>query len=249
MEHPKLKMKNSIEVLVLDFDGVICDSRNECLDLSLNCFLDMEPSYTFASTENSLAQANDYFLECRGLVRPARNFYLLWILAFQHPAPSCSVVELELMAPEYEAKLKEFERLFFNRRKNMLRNDPEGFIALNAFYSDVQETLDKLTLPTYIVSTKDADSIKLLLKSNNIKVENVFGFGPKSKVENIETIIAKHSVAPQAVAFVDDNPLHLDDVAKAGVRTLWASWGYGPQDFGEHRYLEQFAEIVGVIEL
>lgn len=249
MEHPKLKMNNSIEVLVLDFDGVICDSRNECLNLSLNCFLDMEPSYTLAPTGNSLAQAKDYFLEFRGLVRPARNFYLLWILAFQHPGPSCSIVEFELMALEYEGKLREFERLFFNHRKNMLRNDPEGFIALNAFYSNVQETLDKLTLPTYIVSTKDTESIKLLLKFNNIKVENVFGFGPKSKVENIKTIIAKHSVAPQAVAFVDDNPMHLADVAKAGVKTLWASWGYGPQDFGEHIYLEQFAEIVGMIDL
>ena len=80
----------------------------------------------------------------------------------------------------------QFETLFFGNRAEILANDPEAFVSLNPFYSGVVETWKAFSTPTYIVSTKDSKSIELLLRSKNISVDGVFGFGPNSKRENID---------------------------------------------------------------
>ena len=146
------------------------------------------------------------------------------------PERRLSANDFEAMASEFSDELVQFENLFFGYRAEILANDPEAFVSLNPFYSGVVETWKAFSMPTYIVSTKDRKSIELLLRSKNISVDGVFGFGPKSKRENIAMIIDKHAINPKALAFVDDNPLHLWDVANAGVQTFWASWGYGPED-------------------
>ena len=162
--------------------------------------------------------------------------------------------ERRLSANDFEAMASEF-KMSWCSSKPVLRvsrrnsaNDPEAFVSLNPFYSGVVETWKAFSMPTYIVSTKDRKSIELLLRSKNISVDGVFGFGPKSKRENIAMIIDKHAINPKALAFVDDNPLHLWDVANAGVQTFWASWGYGPEDKHEHPHLLQFAEIAKIFK-
>ena len=60
-------------------------------------------------------------------------------------------------------------------------------------------------------------------------------------------IIDKHAINPEALAFVDDNPLHLG-MAGVGVQTFWASWGYGPEDKYEHPHLQQFADIAEIFK-
>lgn len=248
MEHTELTVQCRVEVLALDFDGVICDSRHECLELSLRCFAEVSPDLYSLLAGEKMAEARSFFLERRGLVRPARNFYLLWVWAACFPERRLSANDFEAMASEFSGELVQFETLFFGNRAEILANDPEAFVSLNPFYSGVVETWKAFSMPTYIVSTKDSNSIELLLRSKNISVDGVFGFGPNSKRENIAMIIDKHAINPEALAFVDDNPLHLRDVAGVGIQTFWASWGYGPEDKYEHPHLQQFADIAEIFK-
>ena len=241
-----MKIIKSYKVLVLDFDGVICDSRNECLELSLRCFLDLEPHYFQELVGDKLEKAKEYFLKNRGLVRPARNFFALWTFAITFPERDWTVFEFELEAQKFSNKLVDFEKILFKYRKTILKNEPASFVLLNPFYGGVKKTWEKFNVPIFIVSTKDSGSIKLLLKSNGIKAQGVFGLGPKSKVENIKLILSKHDISPDDLIFVDDNPDHLNDVAQLGVKTFWASWGYGPIDLSKHTQLTKFEEIIDI---
>ena len=94
MEHTELTVQCRVEVLALDFDGVICDSRHECLELSLRCFAEVSPDrYLLAGEKMAEARA---FLSI-GLVGP--------------PATSCGsgcFPERRLSANDFEAMASEF---------------------------------------------------------------------------------------------------------------------------------------------
>ena len=161
MEHTELTAQYRVEVLALDFDGAICDSRHECLELSW-CFAEVVGSL-FPSFGRKDGQGEEYFLEHRGLVRPlATSSSCGSGRAFER---RLSANDFEAMASEFSDELVQFENLFFGYRAEILANDPEAFVSLNPFYSGVVETWKAFSMPTYIVSTKDRKSIELLLRS------------------------------------------------------------------------------------
>ena len=66
-------MKFNEAILALDFDGVICNSIDECLITSYNAFYKMEI--------NNISDIPDdiksFFYTYRYYVRPAREYYLI----------------------------------------------------------------------------------------------------------------------------------------------------------------------------
>ena len=235
-------MKN-IEVLILDFDGVLCDSREECLQLSLKCFLEVCDKDILDKINIPLTTAKEVFRSRRGYVRPAQNFFLLWSWITTFPEKKLDINQFEALSLDYKKQLRDFEILFFATRRKMISERPNEFVKLNPLYDGAKELLSTLKIPVYIVSTKDEDSISLLLKSNGVEVNKVFGFGSQSKAECVLSIISSESSQPDRTAFIDDNPAHLDDVDKVGVNTFWASWGYGPEDLVHNRKLSSLEEI------
>ena len=63
------------KVFIFDFDGVICNSIEECLIISYNAYLNNNDFFL----PHSINKRND-FIKYRYLVGPAKYFYCLWYL-------------------------------------------------------------------------------------------------------------------------------------------------------------------------
>lgn len=233
------------KILCLDFDGVIADSRAECMELSLECYMVQNESNRSHVSEN-LDAARTFFFKHRGLVRPARNFYALWHWALYKQNMTISGSALEALASEMENELDTFEKRFFAERHHRLQTDPEQFLSLNPLFSGVASTWRSLSSPLYIVSTKDKESIAFILKHHNLSSTEIFGRGTLSKVAVMNRICETNKISQADILFVDDNALHLSDAKDAGFTTCWASWGYGPPSNDSDFIALSFEDIASI---
>ena len=98
------------KVLVLDFDGVICNSIDECLLTSYNTYFgEKYKSLTSIPKDNK-----DFFYKHRQYVRPAREFSLIH-KAFADSISDFNLDKFNTMLSKETLLLDEFEKAFFQR--------------------------------------------------------------------------------------------------------------------------------------
>lgn len=218
-------------VLALDFDGVICDSVDECLITACNAWNELRGSSnritTLAEVEPSVAQR---FRQHRYLARNAPDFWPLlhWTLTGN---AILDEAELASFRMEYVGIIKRFEPVFFAERAEYRSRDPEQWLALHRFYQEFQDGWDQLKgmQPTHIITTKDLASVEYFNRHWNLDVpaENLWTNEKRlSKGAIAKGIINESNIQPEELIFVDDHPHHLQDVAATGARCFWAAWGY-----------------------
>lgn len=230
-------------IYALDFDGVICDSIHECFHNTYRAFRLIRSELDLPSQPKTLWR--EKFYEHRGLVRPARNFYLLWNLIIENLEIGTSTIEFETHAANYEGTLILFEEEFMSIRKEQLDGDPQAFFVQNPLFPAVKEIWDELPRPLYIVTTKDERITKLILEFNGLNVDGVFGKGTGHKYQTLLRLAKSHEVAVSKVYFVDDNPEFVNEADSIGVKTALSNWGYGPYGLEHGKSLDSFAQVLG----
>lgn len=218
-------------VLALDFDGVICDSVDECLITACNAWNMLQGSSTriasLAEVEPHVAQR---FRQHRHLARNAPDFWPLlhWTLTGN---TTLDEAELASFRMENTRIIKRFEPAFFAAREEYRSKDPEQWLALNRYYPEFQDGWDQLMgkYPTHIITTKDLRSVEYFNRQWNLGIppEHLWTNEQRlSKGAIAQRIINESGIRPEELFFVDDHPHHLQDVATTGACCFWASWGY-----------------------
>lgn len=230
-------------IYALDFDGVICDSIHECFHNSYRAFISVRSDLNLPNTPKDTWR--EKFYEYRGLVRPARNFYLLWDLIINKLEISLSTIEFESTVDNYDDILIEFDQEFMSIRKEQLDCDFEAFMVQNPLFPSVKEIWDELPRPLFIVTAKDEKITKLILEYNGLDVDGVFGKGSGHKYETLLKLAKSHEVPVKSVYFVDDNPEFVSEANSVGVKTALSEWGYGPYGLKSGKSLESFKQVLG----
>lgn len=210
------------KAILLDFDGVIVDSIDECFQVS---------SLAFNGVGNLVSeQEKSLFYEYRYLVQPAQNYFLLFraIKEFiQGVSEDIPKRFQELEKIENEGTLKLFEYTFFRIREYLQMN--EKLWLSSHSLSDYGKTLQNRELKNYhIVTTKNKRSVELLLSHFNIDISSIYDKedyrleGTKGKV--IDGILKKFNY--QEAIFVDDSVNHLKTIINPNVKPYFADWGY-----------------------
>ncbi|MFC1483774.1 HAD family hydrolase [Candidatus Neomarinimicrobiota bacterium] len=218
-------------VLALDFDGVICDSVDECLITACNAWNSLQGGSDWITTldevESHVAQR---FRQHRYLARNAPDFWpiLHWALSGDTILDESELASFRL---EYAGIIKRFEPTFFEARDRYRSKDPEPWMALNRFYPEFQDGWNQLKgkYPTHIITTKDLRSIQHFNQQWKLGIppEHLWTNEQRlSKAAIAQRIIDDSGIPPEELFFVDDHPHHLQDVATTGARCFWASWGY-----------------------
>ena len=231
-------------VYALDFDGVVIDSINECLNTSYEALTLIERENGRLLPQYPSLEQIKLFKARRGLVRPSRNFLALWEWVLNFPDLNHSQESFESFATSYSDKLFKFENAFHYIRSEMLNGNPQMFIKENPLFPDVKELWNELPKPLYIVSTKDEESISVILKFHNLNISGIYGRGTGSKVQTIENLAKFHSVSIGKTFFVDDNSQHALDVQANGAQVGLALWGYGPIETFKGVKLKSFKEVL-----
>jgi HAD superfamily hydrolase (TIGR01509 family) len=221
-----------VTAVALDFDGVVCDSIEECLRLSYAVFREVEhgdpadvATLLDAAPPSPLSAC---FLERRGIVRPAAHYYLLWKWLSDFPDRPLSTEEFEAMALDYGDRLRAFHDRFFRYRSAVRERNPDAWLRLNPPFPGVVAAWPRLRRqPLYIVTTKDRGAVTQFLDAHHLPATAIFAAGEfTDKGQALATIASREGCDPQDVLFVDDNASHLADAARAGTRIVWAAWGY-----------------------
>ena len=234
-------MSNNI-IYILDFDGVLCDSIDECMLTTYNAFNHTE----LINIDDIPDQFKLYFYKYRYHVRPAKE-YLLICKAYLKNKDLSYPIFVE-MRKSYEKEMKIFEDGFFNKRK-FLKKNIDIWLSYHKIYEHANQIISSLSNKFFILTTKDRNSVEMLANHFGFsnKVENIFSKEISTNKSVLFTYFFKqyHSLTNgNQVIFVDDNEFHLADVKHFPLELFFAKWGYA----GSQK-LNNFKEINSLMEL
>lgn len=208
-------------VVVLDFDGVLCDSLAEC---TLVAYLAHEglPSRSFvdpglAGVPNSVIQR---IARCRPFMRHLGHFIV--------PLRSTGVVNDRAdFNARYEEVPKASVEAFIDAAVDVRQAVRSTYEPQWLAQQHVDARLATLAAGAYIATARDAASVINILRAHAIETDRNRIFGSlREKVSALRSIATLESVDRACVVLVDDSIENCLAATAAGYGAEWASWGY-----------------------
>ena len=221
-----------IKQLVLDFDGVIVDSAQECW---LRCVDASNADDSLLNIMKNDKNKNQSFLKFRYLVGPPHEYYyLVKALENVNTGTEEEIVDKfnTFVTTNNEENAYRFKKYFFNSRKLHKKKDFSDWVSCNKVYKQVIEMAKKFMAhdKLFIATMKDEQSVADILSYNKIKcpMSHILGNSHgTNKYEHILKIIEmSKGVKNNEICFIDDNYKHLIETATIGVTMRLATWGY-----------------------
>jgi hypothetical protein len=228
------------DLLVLDFDGVVCDGMAEFVETSWR---------TLAAVQNrDLPEArrpelHQRFAALRPIVESGWEMaVLLGVLADSSPDADASLKDGERFAEARDAYLATHDlkqpavaRAFDDVRIRWIERDLSSWLAHHRFYTGVAPWLTSLSVPVYILSTKGKPFLDALVKANRASLpdDRVIGKAEprRDKWDVLRDLAAAHGVSGDALWFVEDRLPTLLELRRkapdlADARLFFADWGF-----------------------
>jgi phosphoglycolate phosphatase-like HAD superfamily hydrolase len=233
---------------LVDFDGVLCDSRHECMITSHVAYRHVfdgrhEP---FAASAIAPAAA-ERFTRYRYLARTASEFSLLWDLihaGHAGPPPRFEEEWMQARAAADPARLAAFRDAFYAARHEWMQADLPGWSAMHRFFPEMGAALASWLSQgrAHICSSKDSRAILSLLRHYGIRIDEslVNGCEGGDKIEHFRRLLQE---VGGKLAFIDDNLENLRIAHANGIAGYLASWGYTSQALIEAAQREGFAVL------
>ncbi len=233
-----------IELLALDFDGVIVDSAAECFLVAVETLASLRPGSPIIASRRQPPrgplqppQPGDpvffRFVESMPLGNRAEDFAVaLAAIERAVPLPDQSAFDRfkASIDPEW---LRRFHARFYEIREAFQRRDPEGWLALLPPYPEVVAALRELggTIRLAIATARDRRSVSKILDASDLDslfpdellLDKETGI---SKRAHLTELLERTGVPPGRTAFVDDKVSHLESAAALGITAALASWGF-----------------------
>lgn len=223
-------MPKSVEqrrILVLDFDGVLCDSSRECLLVTWHG-AQGHPIETFS--RRAVARLPPVFVErFRAYRRFARHLgHFQMALLEELPL----ITSQEAFEAAYDALDVGRRQAFVDQvqvyRQQVRAQRTQTWLFHHVFYRGVLPWLRRQPTLPWIVTARDQESIQVLLKSHDIHLppNQVYG-ASTNKLDALHEIARQTQTLRENMLFIDDHSAHVHAACRAGFRAMFASWGYG----------------------
>ena len=213
-------------LLVLDFDGVICDSVDECFVASWEARFRLH-SGTGPVPEPPGGQAAA-FAHLRPFVRNGEDFLVILEAAGRGTAPADQAGFDALAATLPARDLAGFKARFYAARERMLAEERPRWLGLNRIYPHAREALRTVVragVPLCILSTKRAPYILEILAAGGIELPPGDVHHTTGRKEPVVRELLDRSGCARAV-FVDDQVDFLADLDDPRIEGYLATWGY-----------------------
>jgi len=228
-------------LVFLDFDGVICDSLNECFVSSwLAYHIDGQNFLEFPHLSDWNGLPDHLVLEdkrrfdsYRPFIRTGGDYVLLqWCV--DHGRVLQSQEDFDAVLRELGEKLiSEFHSRFYEVRAYLLEHEREFWLSLNILYDGVGEVMKSLENDSrvYILSTKRSSFIAEILASKGIDwpLSRIIDSGREKKVDIILSVLEQRNVS--TAAFIDDQVDYFAGAPEDRITCYLASWGYVKPDW------------------
>jgi phosphoglycolate phosphatase-like HAD superfamily hydrolase len=216
-------------LLVLDFDGVICDSIDECYAVSWVAYHALFRKDTAASSP----AARQNFALLRPFIRSGEDFLIIQEILSTGSAARDQAEFDELSRRAGAEKRALFRELFYQERSEMLARDRDSWLALNRVYPHMKKAFRLLErgAPFYVLSTKEPQFIAEILSANHVELtrERILFSDAEPKLAATERLRAEGGF--QDAILVEDQVDHLRGNTNPRVRGLLAAWGYVQEEW------------------
>jgi FMN phosphatase YigB (HAD superfamily) len=217
-------------VLALDFDGLLCDGLNECVLVTWNGYHGM---HLIDFSDEGLARIPIWFIErfknCRNFAKHLGHFFVPFL---ERAASIRNQQDFEEVYQSIRsADIQEFVKKVSSYRNWARQEKTEEWLRYHQLYPGMAEFLASVTLPTYIVTAKDANSVIAILKHNGFHLEKRYIFGElQSKIAALREIEHLENIESKDIHFYDDNLPNVMEARQSGYHAIWAIWGYNTED-------------------
>ena len=211
--------------LVLDFDGVICDSIHECFLSSWTAYHSLyrgEPPGPIPD------EARRDFAVLRPFIRTAEDFVLIQeMLAEGKSVQDQAEFDAALLRAGAE-KRELFRRLAHEARTRLLEKDRNAWLAMNGLYPHVKQAL--LSMKSFprvaVLSTKKPRFIIEILRWHGVDLpqERIFESVHEPKLAATERI--RLQAACERALLIEDQVDHIKGNTNLRVQGRLATWGY-----------------------
>ena len=221
---------NKQKIIVFDFDGVVCDSTDECMVTSWNAWERWQLRDNFRCTLSEFTEEDKLsFRKVRPRVRGAGEYYILR-RAFSEGIEITNQKIYDKLEGQWKENIEPFKVVFFEARERLRRDDVDSWIDLHPVFDgviDVMKTLNNQNR-LYIATLKDAKSVRLILENQGLEVkkERLYDQSQiKSKLQALDRFRKKIGCSKDEMIFIDDNVTHLIGPKDAGYSVYLTIWG------------------------
>ncbi len=217
-------------LLVLDFDGVICDSIDECFVSSWAAYHELHLGRPSAA---ATPDDREGFARLRPFVRSGEDFVLIQEilergLAVSDQAGFDKVSRDGGMASRYR-------ELFYRAREEFLKRDRAAWLALNRVYPHVKRALGRLpaSAALSVLSTKKPPFIAEILSANGILIpeRQIVWSADEPKLSVVGRLL--RAAGRDEAVFVEDQVDAIAGNTDLRIRVYLATWGYVKREWLE----------------
>jgi phosphoglycolate phosphatase-like HAD superfamily hydrolase len=217
-------------LLALDFDGVICDSLEECF---LSSWIAYHELYSGEARRDPPQEARRAFARLRPFIRTGEDYLVIQDLAAR--AEEVAGQEgFDAAARRAGADtLRLFRELFYRARDGLLEGDRRAWLGLNRIYPHMAGFLAGLPLgaPVWILSTKKPRFIVEILAANgiNMPADRIREAVREPKLVILETLRAAEGAS--IAVLIEDQIDAIKGNANPRIRVGLATWGYVKEEW------------------
>jgi FMN phosphatase YigB (HAD superfamily) len=216
-------------IYVFDFDGVICDSTDECMVTAWNSWQEWNGVSQFRENLDAFSEEEKMsFALQRPRVRGAGEYYILKDLeSIEKNIENQS--EYDLMVIKNNNKIESFKKIFYKNRERLRSKNVASWINLHPIYWDVIDFFKNIISPEnlFIATLKDGESVKIILESCGVFLlpERILDESVITNKLDALNIIADKSITKKShIIFIDDNVTHLLEPHKQGFSVFLSGW-------------------------
>ncbi len=237
------------QILVFDFDGVICNSIHDSLMTAVNSYIQFVPEHRLpldgplkADAVFGFEKAHPEFFERFSRLMPMGNFaqdYFVFLSIIENDTSGKVMDQAGFDAFKRaipEETLSSYQDLFYRVRQSMQENEPEAWASRLPTFPGIPESIRSLSQRYLcaIATSKDYRSVDMLLRHYGLRdyfqTENILDKDfAASKRDHLIRFHQEHHIPFPAIHFIDDKVLHLVKVKDLGVHAYLSTWGFNTE--------------------
>ncbi|TGM82270.1 hypothetical protein EHR01_05670 [Leptospira mtsangambouensis] len=217
------------KLYVFDFDGVVCDSTDECMITSWNTWQKWNHNdlKRRSVAEFSFEEISE-FRKLRPRVRGAGEYFILNTI-LENKIEIGNQEDYEILLKLHKENIPKFKTLFLAEREAFRKDHSKEWVLLHSVYHEVIDILREINSEKklYIATLKDFLSIRMILNFYSIDLpdERIFD---ESKILNkfdaLQKILEISNFPKRDLVFFDDNVTHLYESYSNGFKVYLTAW-------------------------
>tara|TARA_Y100000590_G_C15711837_1_gene1010527 strand:+ start:434 stop:1183 length:750 start_codon:yes stop_codon:yes gene_type:complete len=223
-------MNKKYKFIVFDFDGVVCDSTDECMVTAWNAWEKFNNRSRFRlGLENFNKTELISFRSLRPYVRGASEYYVL-MRSIESKINISNQNDFDYLKNKWEHDFDNFKKIFFEQRESLRKKNINYWIDLHIIFDDVIKKMKKLSNEKrlLIATLKDKKSVILILKKYGLSIgENDILDQSEitTKLEALNHFVSEKEISKEDLCFIDDNITHLIQPHQNNYKVFLSNWG------------------------